>query len=279
MLSLNVAEEIAVLQPEFPDVRFVAAERTASARAGRPLVYLDDLLAALVATGRAVVGIVNSDVSLRADRVFADYVAREARGAFLFGSRVDVDTPESESGEVFEGGYDFFFFDRRLAGMYPKTDYSIGLPWWDYWAPMVPALNGVPLKRLTTPVAFHVRHDLNWQSDTWLYYASIFARYVTLGFDEASKRQQERRRNDADLRWMHFVASLWTQLYRDRVQQYQLTQQIAQKGSEAERARFKDDIGAAEFLLVKHYGNLAESSCAFIKAVAQDVTFIPEPAA
>ena len=182
VLSLNVAEEIAVLQPEFPDVRFVAAERTASARAGRPLVYLDDLLAALVATGRAVVGIVNSDVSLRADRVFADYVAREARGAFLFGSRVDVDTPESESGEVFEGGYDFFFFDRRLAGMYPKTDYSIGLPWWDYWAPMVPALNGVPLKRLTTPVAFHVRHDLNWQSDTWLYYASIFARYVTLGF-------------------------------------------------------------------------------------------------
>ncbi|MEX2643857.1 MAG: hypothetical protein WD270_10410 [Acetobacterales bacterium] len=278
VLSLNVGEEIATLRPEFPGVRFVAAERTASARAGRPLVYFDDLLGALAATGRPVIGIVNSDVLLRADRALADYVAREARGAFLFGSRVDVDTPESEAGAMFEGGYDFFFFDRSLVGLYPKTDYSIGLPWWDYWAPMVPALNGVPLKRLTTPIAFHVRHDLNWQSDTWLYYASIFARYVTLGFEEAAKRQQERGRNDADLRWMHFVASLWTQLYRDRVQQYQFTRQIVEKGSEAERARFKDDIGAAEFLLVKHYGNLAESSCAFIKTVAEEVVFVPEPA-
>jgi hypothetical protein len=278
VLSLNIDAEIATLQPQFPDVRFVPASRSAQERAGRPLVYFDDLLAALADTGRPVVGIVNSDIMMRATPALAGFLSREAAGAFVFGHRIDLETADADNGAPYEGGYDFFFFDRAVIEAYPKTNFAIGLPWWDYWAPAVPALNAVPLKRLVTPFAYHTRHDINWDSANWLYYASIFARYLTLGLDQAIARLGAKSGSDPDFRWMHFVAGLWSQLYRDRVEQYQLTQQIVAQGTDAERARFRDDIGAAEFLLVKHYGNLAESSCAFLKAIAADVEWSPPQA-
>ncbi len=275
VLSLNIPEEIASLRPQFPDVTFVPATRTAQERAGRPLVYFDDLLAALADTGRPIVGIVNSDILLRGTPGLSQRIAQESAGGFLCGHRVDIDAPDSTTGSLYQDGFDYFFFDRSVIALYPETDYAIGLPWWDYWAPAVPALNGVTLKRLVTPIAFHVRHNLNWDTGNWLYYAAIFGRYLSDGAEAAASRLAAQGAGDTDQRWVQFVAGLWRGLYRDHLARHQLAREKLAQAGAAERPAVEQEINAAEFLLAKHYGNMAEASCAFLRALATDIELTP----
>jgi glycosyltransferase involved in cell wall biosynthesis len=162
VLSLNVDRELKQLRPEFPGVQFVRARRNGSKLAGKPYVFVDDVMAALKKAGGEVVGIVNSDIMLRSATHLPDDLSREAAGCLLYGARVDVENSEDSEGRLYHRGFDFFFFDSKIMDRLAKTNFMLGVPWWDYWLPYAVMQQGVPVKRIETPLAYHLRHAINY---------------------------------------------------------------------------------------------------------------------
>jgi len=178
ILSVNNAEEIKLLAPNFKMVNFIEAQRDASNMAGKPFVYLDEVLHFLEKTDAETCGIINSDILLSGDDSVLDFIVEKSKKALVFGSRIDVDAIHDLNGEEYFGGFDFFFFDKEIIRLYPKTDFCLGLPWWDYWLPLVPIINGVPVRRLVTPFAYHVKHQQNWQQQFFEDFGRRLAEYV-----------------------------------------------------------------------------------------------------
>ena len=202
VISLNIPNDIAVLQSAFPGVRFVPAYRTAEAITGRPLVYFDDLLTALSAEECGVVGIINSDVMLRGPARIRPFLAREAADAFLIGSRLDVVNFEEENARVYAQGYDFFLFDSAVTGAYPRTELCLGMPWWDYWAPLAAQMRGFPVKRLETPLVYHPHHETAWDKDQWVRFGVMFASSMHTMIQSATETRRMADNSSAAERWL-----------------------------------------------------------------------------
>ncbi|BBD09303.1 glycosyl transferase family 2 [Desulfovibrio ferrophilus] len=166
--SLNPPEEIPLVQPHFPEVRFIPVARSAKETLGKPLVYLDDLFAHFSSSGRQICGTVNSDIILRGAPDLVQRIESEAEGSFVFGSRLDVPDEHATHGDMYSQGFDFFFFDRKLLPLYKKTEFCIGAPWWDYWIALIPILGGFPAKQVRTPMAYHPMHELAWSWDWYV---------------------------------------------------------------------------------------------------------------
>jgi glycosyltransferase involved in cell wall biosynthesis len=179
VISINCAEEIALLRDDFTGVLFVEASRNAYAEIGRPLIYLGDILSALQQTVCQVCGILNSDIFLSADSDFVNFIAETVGAGLLFGSRIDIDSMENLDGEKFIYGFDFFFFNKAVLKALPESGFCIGVPWWDYWVPFVPLIRGIPCKELISPVAFHVNHETKWTGELFFDYGKKFADKVS----------------------------------------------------------------------------------------------------
>lgn len=181
VLAANRPGEISDLRPFFPGVEFSSAPRDAAGRFGKPYIYLDDLLAALDSTGAAVVGVVNADIHLAGAGVH-DFFRRQAAGSFVFGPRVDVEALHSRERGAWFGGFDFFLFDRRVIPIYPPEEFCLGLPWWDYWIVLVPLACGVPVKRVVSPLAYHVVHPTRYGRSPWLTLGLTLSKYFVPKF-------------------------------------------------------------------------------------------------
>jgi Flp pilus assembly protein TadD len=180
VVSVNSHDEISVLKDQFPDVEFITAQRDARRRFGKPYVYFDDLLRYFRDSNYSICGIVNSDIHLRTDRRFTEFLRKEAIDSFIYGSRVEIPSLSGESmeGRFFLYGYDYFFFDRKFTYLYPEEEFCVGLPWVDYWAVLIPILRNEHVKKLTTPVGYHVSHALNWDEKSWESLSHSIAKYT-----------------------------------------------------------------------------------------------------
>lgn len=183
VVSVNSHEEIGLLAPHFPDVRFVTASRDARDKFGKSYIYFDDLLRVLHEQGTPICGIVNSDIHLLDPRLY-QFVQQEVPGAFLFGARLDIDSLDCRHQGKWYRGFDYFFFDGSVTQLYPPEDFCIGLPWWDYWVVLIPLLHNIPVKKLISPVAYHVRHTPgNLNSGSWIPLGMAFAKYFPAPFE------------------------------------------------------------------------------------------------
>jgi GT2 family glycosyltransferase len=175
VLSLNTPEEIEALRVHFPQVEFIRVARDGRALAGKPYVYLDDVLAALEGCAESdVVGIINSDIVLRAQDGFPAWLARQAHTGLVYASRVDIAAAEDADGCVYQRGFDGFFFPRAQIGRLPPSDFMIGVPWWDYWLPFACLRAGLTLQRLDSRVAFHLAHPTNYSPEVLKRFAQEF---------------------------------------------------------------------------------------------------------
>lgn len=175
VLSVNCAAEVPVLAPYFPSVEFVDVGELDTRHTRRRLVYFDQLLAALKASGAPVCGIVNSDIHLRGGNDLGAQLARLAGEGFVFGARTDVESFTDTSGTSYPDGFDFFFFERAVIDAYPASPFRLGAPWWDLWAPLVPLARGLKVATLAEPVFAHVRHDSAWSEEQeWQTYGALF---------------------------------------------------------------------------------------------------------
>lgn len=165
VISLNSKDEIDLLSPEFPGINFETVSRTALDLAGKPYVFFDDILNVLNQCGSEVCGIINSDVHLRANTDFVEYIYKSAATNFLYASRVDIARTADCEGKIYPYGFDVFFFPREFSSEYPLSHFCIGVPWWDYWALLVPIAKGYIVKEIISPIAYHVYHEARWQDN------------------------------------------------------------------------------------------------------------------
>jgi len=162
VMSLNPAEELPVLEAEFPEVRFVKAERDGRKHHQKPLVYIEDMLRALAEGGADICGIVNADIAFCHQGDFRAFVVAEAKGGMLFGPRVELPTPEARIASLYLRGFDYFFFDRSVIPDMGDSGFCVGVPWWDIYFPFLFMLQGIRVKMNVSPVAYHLAHDTNW---------------------------------------------------------------------------------------------------------------------
>jgi hypothetical protein len=164
VISVNCEEEITILKPHFPTIEFVRVFKDARKQYGKPYVYFDDIMTVLLKQDCKVCGIVNSDILLVKAELYS-LLLKEAVGSLIYGSRMDVEKLTSTGGEVVQEGFDYFFFDKSVIATYPPSAFCLGLPCWDYWAILAPLFSGIPVKKVMTPHAYHIRHKVNWNNE------------------------------------------------------------------------------------------------------------------
>jgi hypothetical protein len=169
VVSLNSEDEIQILRPHFPDVRFVAVRENALKLLGRPYVFINDFLSFCIENRIARFGIVNSDIILRATEQELEEIQSAAPDSMLYGCRLDVDEQATET--VYELGFDYFFFSHEVAARIDRSIFALGAPWWDYYFPLSAVMNGVKVKRFGKPIGIHHMHPSRYTRDE----------YVTLG--------------------------------------------------------------------------------------------------
>lgn len=163
VVSLNLPGEVEHIQGLFPEVHFVTVLRPGFPENALPNVSISEMLRQLSAVDGRLCGIVNSDICLCAGNDFLAFIKENAADGMVFGSRIDVERDTFESGREYCLGFDYFFFAKNLITFFPSNDFYFGLPYWDYWLPLVLLLQRVKVKRLISPVAFHVKHFASWE--------------------------------------------------------------------------------------------------------------------
>ncbi|WP_186429892.1 nucleoside-diphosphate sugar epimerase/dehydratase [Clostridium sp. BSD9I1] len=197
VVSLNCIEEYEKLKPYFPDIEFVVVKRDARNEYGKPYVYFDDFMEFFRNCDSKICGIINSDIYLFVEsHIFKNYIYKQAEKSIIFGSRMDVKSLDSLIGTMLNNGFDYFFFDREISFLYPKEEFCIGQPVWDYWIILIPILNKVRIKKIINPIAYHIKHPLNWSSETG---AKFLKRILKNHGDKLSEFQNE-------IKWhKHFI--------------------------------------------------------------------------
>lgn len=175
IISVNSKAEAAALRPEFPAVTFREATRDGTAATGKPYVYVNDIIDALLETQKPYLAILNSDVIVTDDEAVHSEIKANVAGALIFGQRVDVTGAAERSGRFYFGGFDFFIFDRRIAGLISRTDFLMGVPWWDYWLPFELLARHSTVKQLISPFCFHVKHQQRWDEGSYKRFGQLFA--------------------------------------------------------------------------------------------------------
>lgn len=176
VVSLNRPEDIGTLQPEFPSVKFVAVARKSEEQYGANSVALSDLFSYFTQTDFTVCGIVEPDICLYGDNL-ASRIAKEAANCFVYQAKDSVEAVQTYEGTAFPG-FGCIFFDRRLINNYPAEDFSLGQPWWDYWAILISIIRKIPVKRITTPFAYHITHAEHYDVSAMLALCETLTQYA-----------------------------------------------------------------------------------------------------
>lgn len=162
VVSVNIPGEVEHLHTEFPGITFLHVSRSAASGGNDPHVYLSELFNVLTSMPGEICGVVNSDISLLYEPGLYALICNHAEKALVLGSRIDLSPADSSSAMENSYGFDVFFFHRKILDDFPSGNFCLGMPWWDFWFPLMATACGVPLKRLMTPVAHHVIHEVAW---------------------------------------------------------------------------------------------------------------------
>lgn len=194
VISVNGAAEADAVRKAFPAAVVVPVSMTAEKFAKKPVPFIHDLLKilrqAIAARGLApsacTVGIINADIYLRDIDGLKAFIQREAHGSLLCGPRVDVPDIQGFSGFVPSGaenyaiGYDYFFMPGTALEDFSESPFCLGMPFWDYWMPLVTLLRGRPLKTLASPVALHAHHETRWDDTIYLFFHALITYVIEL---------------------------------------------------------------------------------------------------
>ena len=164
-VSLNFPEEKSAIEASFsPWVEVKGVSEVCTGSRGRRLVAVSDLIETSFEMNRGHAALVfNADIILRPEALAALGLPRE--GVTMI-PRWQINRPgEVANAEMDPWGYDGVFLAPEMRGVFQNRSFGLGLPWWDYWIPFRALHRGNPVGILREPVAFHVRHEEQWNED------------------------------------------------------------------------------------------------------------------
>jgi hypothetical protein len=269
VLSVNGKAEADTIRANYPGVEVIVPDSTAERFAKKPVPYIHDMLkalrAAIAVSGHdpadCVAGIINADIYLRNVPGLTGFIQREAQGALLCGPRVDVASADQfaayapTGSEVYSIGYDYFFLPGKFLEDYAESPFCMGMPFWDYWFPLVTLLRGKPIKALNSPVALHVSHETRWDDTVYLFFHALITYVMELARNTRGQNPKAEGRQ-FDLLF-DFVQHLYGAVFK--------------RGTEADAGGTADPAGVA--MLADFYDRFQQVAVHHIKAQAAPVTF------
>lgn len=166
-VTLNAASEdlSALSLPATIDRRTLT--RDAGAAYGKPLPYFGDIIAEMKRHCDGVVALTNADIMLRLNAEDRHVLRSLRPGQCIVSNRIDIDTPEDRTGEVYFHGFDFFALHTADLPDGLSNDLVFGVPWWDHFLPLWLYLSGLERVQISKDAVLHLRHDERWDAANW----------------------------------------------------------------------------------------------------------------
>lgn len=162
--SLNPPVEADAVRGLFPGVAVEITTETAEALVGRPLVRIATAVRALAdSPDDGPLVLLNSDIVLDPPPGWSARLAAEAAaGTVIALPRIDVDEPAARAAGPFDKGYDGMVLPTAFARAVPRAPFCFGMPFWDFWLPLLALLQGRTVAIAEIPALYHVRHAIGW---------------------------------------------------------------------------------------------------------------------
>lgn len=167
VISLNAKDEIIQLKEQIHGIELVPVNRDARKYFRKPVVYIIDILRYLQDNGEAIVGILNSDIYFKEKGSFADEIRKISNHSVVLASRTNISSLNDLQGATYNYGFDAFFIDQKLLHLFPESQYCLGIPWWDYWLPLIAIKKGLTLKLMKNKKLYHIEHKVNYSLEVW----------------------------------------------------------------------------------------------------------------
>ncbi len=158
--SVNPVDEIEIVKDKFPYVKFIETDDI-FIYGEKKLVKLNAILKSMKIIDSKKFAIINSDIILK-----RDIPTKFLKSDLTIGTRWELD--DINKPYPFNNGYDLFIFNKDMIDLYLNDNYVIGMPWWDFWIPLITIKSQLNLSHIKNDIIFHRTHDTNYDPDVWI---------------------------------------------------------------------------------------------------------------
>ncbi len=200
VISCNTSEEIEIIKPLCSGMKIEFVEITCELNAIRDkkLPYIHDILMCVWKKTKSIGGFANSDIYL--DNITNDlyeFIYKEASKSLLFVRRNEVNNIENIEQldwKMHFDGIDMFLIDKQFIPSFFDEGFFVQ-SCWDNFILLKARMQGIQVKELMNPIAFHKKHVQKWSFKTsnilaekfWLKYfdnkENAFARAMQSFYD------------------------------------------------------------------------------------------------
>lgn len=164
VLSFNTREEIDILSKEYPNVTFIETNDTIQGK----YIKLDAIISGFNNINANRYIIINSDIAIGDMDILNQALETDD---MLLGVRHDDGETE------FPHGYDVFAMTNKHLSAIRKSEYAIGLPWWDFYVPLSIIKAGHTINVIKdNPVFTHQWHETRYDYNSWIKYGEYSRR-------------------------------------------------------------------------------------------------------
>lgn len=157
--SVNPSDEIEIGSNLYPFIEFIPTNDYYEYN-GKKLVRLNSILDSIKEIDTNYCAIVNSDIILDSSLKFKDI-----DNAIIIATRWEIDGNKLYP---FNNGYDLFIFKKSKINLFYNKNYVIGMPWWDFWLPLIALKANMSVYHIKNKVISHRTHETNYDSEKWV---------------------------------------------------------------------------------------------------------------
>jgi hypothetical protein len=118
--------------------------------------------------------IVNSDIILNKK------ISKSVSDGILIGTRWEISDDKNKKPYPFSYGYDLFIFNRKVMNLFYNSNYVIGMPWWDFWIPMISIKSGIKVYHIKNHLISHRTHPINYDKDVFISFGEYLYQDIML---------------------------------------------------------------------------------------------------
>ena len=152
VVAIQAEHEIQELQPQFPQVQFIACSQIEedSSRVN---------ICAMIKQGPGL--LINSDIKIESTQEEFNIDWEPKPKQFNVGVRYDFDGP-GEPKTLNKYGIDAFLITEEIINAIEDHGFVIGIPVWDYWIIWHMITKGFKIKTKRSPGLLHLNHPMGW---------------------------------------------------------------------------------------------------------------------
>lgn len=177
--SLNHKEEIEILSPLYPKVKFIATQRTHKAILGKHYVLISALIDHAKDQDSEHFLFINADVEIYDPHKIQDKIINLSKEGIVYVHRQDY-TEDVNINKKYMLGMDGFFINKKYLDLYPQTRMCMGQCFWDFWVPFHACRSGIKIYSPKAEYLYHLEHSIQYSEDLWQKFGQIMMHEVEL---------------------------------------------------------------------------------------------------